>query len=544
MPVPADRDTALPVLVADDDEALRRVYVRALQRAGFTTLEARDGPEALQRIDEEEVGLVLLDIHMPGMDGVEIVERLRADERTRTLPVILITGTAEVADRVRGLQAGADDYVVKSTHLSELVARVRARVRVRAAWSDVVARELANRARVVAKLAAVTAAATPEETAAALVAGLAAETGVSFISFLIAEPDGGLAPLAGWKAGFGCWSGGPALARETSRYLVDRAAGGPWMETAAGVSVEHTGRYSPLEVGTACMAPLKQTDDLLGLLVVATAPGSGPVGPAGDLLAATIDYAAVGTAVLGPALVSRRQNASERHDVERVISEGAFGTVFQPIVRIADRRVVGYEALTRFADGMRPDLRFREAARLGLGLRLEEATLAEAIRTAAALPAGCPLGVNVTPTSLMLEPGWLVALAGRTGRRLVVELTEHAEISDYEELRRALASLPPEVDLAVDDAGAGYASLRHILELRPRYVKLDLALVRGIESDPMRQSLITGLYHCVEEMGGDTVAEGVETEAEAEALLRLGISFAQGYLFGRPAPVESWVSPS
>lgn len=537
----ADRRTALPVLVADDDAALRSLYVRALQRAGFATIEAANGLEALRRIAEEEVGLVLLDIHMPGMDGVEIVKRLRADERTRTLPVILITGTSEeVGDRVRGLRAGADDYVVKSTDLRELVARVRARVRARTAWSDHLERALANRARVVATLAAVPAAPTAEETAAALVERLAREPGLSFVSFLVAEPEGGLAPLAGWKAGSGPWVGGPSLAPETSRYLRERADAGPWAATGESPPVDHAGRYSPEEIGTTCVAPLQGNGEFLGLLVVGTAPGVAAAGPTGDLLAAAIDYAAVAKAVLGAGLHRRRRNASERRDVEKVIDELAFSTVYQPLVRIADRHVVGYEALTRFTDGERPDLRFREAGRLGLGLRLEEATLEQAIRAAAALEATCPLGLNMTP-DLILEPDWLGALAGRTDRRLVVELTEHAQIPDYDELRRALAGLPPRVEVAVDDAGAGYASLRHILELRPRYVKLDMALVRGIETDRVRQSLITGLAHCVEDMAADVIAEGVETAAEAETLLHLGIVFAQGYLFGRPAPVESWV---
>jgi EAL domain-containing protein (putative c-di-GMP-specific phosphodiesterase class I) len=100
--------------------------------------------------------------------------------------------------------------------------------------------------------------------------------------------------------------------------------------------------------------------------------------------------------------------------------------------------------------------------------------------------------------------------------------------------------LQPRFDLAVDDAGAGYASLRHIIELRPRFVKLDMGLVRGIEGDPVRRSLVAGLEHCVREMGGTTIAEGVETEAEAEALANLGIDVAQGYLFGRPAPAATW----
>jgi EAL domain-containing protein (putative c-di-GMP-specific phosphodiesterase class I)/DNA-binding response OmpR family regulator len=536
----AEREPQLPVLVADDDEALRRLYVRALGRAGIATLEAADGYEALRTVEREPIALLLLDIHMPGVDGVSIVEQLRAVERTSTLPVILVTGTADVPDRVRGLQAGADDYVLKSTHVSELVARVQARLRARTAWSDALGRELASRARMVSGLAGVPPGETIEETAAALVERLSTHAGVAFVSLLAADTEGGLTPLAGWKAGFGTWRDGPQLSPASSGHLLGRAAEGPWTESGGDTQSAHTGRFSFREVGTVCFAPLRQDGDLLGLLVMASEPQV-TASASGDLLAATIDFAAVATAVLGGPLLRRRSERRDRHGIERLISEAAFSPVFQPLVRLDDRTVVGYEALTRFADGTRPDLRFREAGRLGLAQRLEEATIGEIVRVARALPAELPLGINVTP-ALALEPGWLADLAGRAHqRRLVVELTEHAEIEDYEPLRRGLASLGPNVAVAVDDAGAGYASLRHILELRPRYVKLDMALVRGIDADPARQSLVTGLAHCVSALGGSIIAEGVETEAEAEALLRLDIEFAQGWLYGRPEPVERWV---
>jgi EAL domain-containing protein (putative c-di-GMP-specific phosphodiesterase class I)/DNA-binding response OmpR family regulator len=533
----ADPKRALPVLVADDDETLRRLYVRALERAGFATREAKDGFEALQRIETEEIGLVLLDIHMPGVDGVTIVERLRADERTRTLPVILFTGTADLSERIRGLQAGADDYVLKTADVGEVVARIGAHVRSRAAWTDELARELASRTRVLAALADVVPAATPEETAARLVERLAAQPGVDFVSILSVEDDRVVSPLAGWKAGFGAWSGGPDLAASSSGHLLACADRGPWVEVDDATGADHTGRFAPAELGPRCFVPLRQHEELLGILVVASKPDE--PGSTTTLLAETIDFAAVATAILAPALAARRRTASDRREVEEIIEKRAFSPLFQPLARLADRRVLAYEALTRFTDGVRPDRRFREAVRLGLGQRLEEETIAEIIRRAVALPKDRLLGLNVTP-KLILDPGWLVALAERTTRRLVLELTEHAEVEDYDELRRALAPLQPRFDLAVDDAGAGYASLRHILELRPRYVKLDMALVRGIESDPMRRSLVAGLEHCVREMGGTTIAEGVETEAEAEALARLGVTVGQGYLFGRPAPAATW----
>jgi EAL domain-containing protein (putative c-di-GMP-specific phosphodiesterase class I) len=90
----------------------------------------------------------------------------------------------------------------------------------------------------------------------------------------------------------------------------------------------------------------------------------------------------------------------------------------------------------------------------------------------------------------------------------------------------------------VDDAGAGYASLRHILELEPDFVKLDIGLVHHIDTDPARQALAAGLHHYAEETGTTLIAEGVESLEERAVIERLGIRLGQGYLFGRPASLS------
>jgi EAL domain-containing protein (putative c-di-GMP-specific phosphodiesterase class I) len=127
-------------------------------------------------------------------------------------------------------------------------------------------------------------------------------------------------------------------------------------------------------------------------------------------------------------------------------------------------------------------------------------------------------------------------MIGASTRRLILELTEHVSIDDYAALRKAIEALG-NADLAVDDAGAGYASLRHILELRPAFAKLDISLVRGIDVDELRQALVAGLVYFALRSGCHLIAEGVESEDEATALRRLGVEFAQGYLFGRPEPI-------
>jgi EAL domain-containing protein (putative c-di-GMP-specific phosphodiesterase class I) len=181
-------------------------------------------------------------------------------------------------------------------------------------------------------------------------------------------------------------------------------------------------------------------------------------------------------------------------------------------------------------------VRFSEAERVGLRREFEAVTLAEVMRAEVELPSGKWLGINVSP-ELVLEPGWLAERVKGTSRRLVIELTEHAPIEDYAALRAALDTLPSRMAVAVDDAGAGYASLRHIYELRPHFVKLDIALVRGVNRDPLRQALIAGLVHFADDTGSRLIAEGIETEAEAATLRRLHVRIGQGYLFARPAEI-------
>jgi EAL domain-containing protein (putative c-di-GMP-specific phosphodiesterase class I) len=211
--------------------------------------------------------------------------------------------------------------------------------------------------------------------------------------------------------------------------------------------------------------------------------------------------------------------------------------VFQPVVDLETREVVGFEALTRFDDGSPPELRFQEAAEVGAAVALEHATVGAALRAAAQLPPGVFVSVNASPALLLDSEG--IEFADRDDSRLLVlELTEREPVDDYGALARVLERFG-NVQLAVDDAGAGYASLRHILALRPSYIKLDITWLRDIENDMARQALVAGINHFAMLTNCHIIAEGVETDVQCEALRRLGIDFGQGFLFGRPEPVET-----
>jgi EAL domain-containing protein (putative c-di-GMP-specific phosphodiesterase class I) len=133
-------------------------------------------------------------------------------------------------------------------------------------------------------------------------------------------------------------------------------------------------------------------------------------------------------------------------------------------------------------------------------------------------------------------------LARRGDRSIVLEITEHVAIEDYSRFRAAVETLGPSVGFAVDDAGAGYASFRHILELRPDYVKLDIGLVREIDHDDVRQALVAGIVYFAERTRCRLIAEGVETPGERDRLQRLGVEYGQGFLLARPAPAEDFAA--
>ena len=213
---------------------------------------------------------------------------------------------------------------------------------------------------------------------------------------------------------------------------------------------------------------------------------------------------------------------------------------YQPIVDLEAKKVAGYEALARFGDGVRPDHRLSQARSLGILDEIELELVEMALASSSQLPADVWLSVNLSAAVLVSHPE-LSGITGSAGRQIVLEITEHEPINDYALVRSAIASLMGEPQLSVDDAGAGYASLRHIFELSPSYVKLDREWVTGIESDPIRQSLVNAMVTFSKKSGAKLIAEGIETIAELETLIAAGVNFGQGYLLGTPtkAPCDS-----
>lgn len=219
-------------------------------------------------------------------------------------------------------------------------------------------------------------------------------------------------------------------------------------------------------------------------------------------------------------------------DLRRQIDPESLQVRLEPIVDLNTGHPVGFEALTSF--GEREAIAgawFKEAAQLGVSQEIELAAVEKALAKLPEIAKEHYLSVNVSPRSA-LSAGLSQMLRHIDAERIVLELTEHAEVDDYAELNAALAVYRGRgIRLAVDDAGAGFASLHHILLMKPEIVKLDISLVRDVDTDLARRALVSGLIFFAKQIEAVTVAEGVESPAQAEALRSLGVRHGQGWHF-------------
>jgi EAL domain-containing protein (putative c-di-GMP-specific phosphodiesterase class I) len=201
--------------------------------------------------------------------------------------------------------------------------------------------------------------------------------------------------------------------------------------------------------------------------------------------------------------------------------------------------IVGAEALTRFVSSpfRSPDQWFDDADSIGRGPELEFLALETAMLAATDLPAHLYVAVNLSP-SACLDPRLsdIVRKSGLRPERLVIELTERSPVADYARLAAALAPLRSAgLRIAIDDVGAGFSSMRHILRLSPELIKLDRTIVAGIDNNPNQRALCAAMVSFSSQIGASLVAEGIETNSELATVMELGANTGQGYLLGRPS---------
>lgn len=244
-------------------------------------------------------------------------------------------------------------------------------------------------------------------------------------------------------------------------------------------------------------------------------------------------------------LPANHARAAKLHRIISMLSTQKLHMVYQPAIRLDRAGVEFIEALARFEiePYESPDHWFRKAAEVGLGVKLEMLAVRLALEGLPSLPPALSLSINVSPDTLV-STALNDALSSVPLHRIILEVTEHQPVGCYATMRAQFEHLRGRgLRLAVNDAGAGYSSFRHVLELRPDIVKLDMSLTRGINADSAKRALATALIAFARDIGSELVAEGVESFSELRTLRELGVTIVQGHIIGRPgayADIKHW----
>lgn len=249
-------------------------------------------------------------------------------------------------------------------------------------------------------------------------------------------------------------------------------------------------------------------------------------------------FAALAGEYIESDIVGDLESSRTRQKIGDIMEAHQLTILHQPIHSLATGEPVGVECLARFPDAKlrRPDKWFGEASTVGLGVELEMFAIRCALDTLPSLPAGKYASINASPETI-LSGELHDLLDGTQSDRLVIEVTEHERVNDYSALAAALRGLKGKARIAIDDIGAGYAGLRHIVDLKPDILKLDMGLTRDVHRDPARHALSGAMVRFAGEIGATLIAEGIECAEEAETLGRMGVTCGRGYHFSRPLPV-------
>jgi EAL domain-containing protein (putative c-di-GMP-specific phosphodiesterase class I) len=242
----------------------------------------------------------------------------------------------------------------------------------------------------------------------------------------------------------------------------------------------------------------------------------------------------------GPELELGRERAQMHSRIQTLIDTASLEVALQPVFDIHDGRCLGVEALARFPEAYgNTETVFQSAHSVGLGAPLERLALTHAVTVLPGLSEEQFLAVNLTP-QVALELARTIDHRPDLMSHLVLEITEHAAVDGYAQLREALRPLRRHgLRLAIDDAGAGYASLKHVIELEPDIIKVDRSLIDGLAVDRARRSVVSAFVLLALDLGAFVIAEGIERPDDLEAVRDLGVDAAQGYLFARPTTDRS-----
>src|SRR5687767_14433536 len=539
------------VLTLDDDEAIGAFVHAALPETRFRTLWSGNVPSAITMVEKDPPDLAIIDIDLNGGGtGWELLRFLRKNPDTANVPVVMLTGASDTMNRERSLRMGADRYLIKPVRADTLRRVVDEMLSIR---DDMWWTMTLNTDQVARMRDLFVDPTTDVPTLAVVVDDLRKliESGETLQVFCIE-----IEPL--FRIGErNLWESFDILRREFVRGL--HVMIGPILGNDVIIATSHSGandfycfvreqRFANLtqisrDLERVARSSLKAlpVDSSLAEEVVVFAGAS--VTQREPLFAPRIPYNAVREAKGTAERRETRYYAAMRERLVRVIQEKAISTVFQPVVNLDTRAIVGYEALSRGPSGTElenPEVLFELARDFDLVWELEALCIENVMPW---LDDVCSRGFLF----FNLESQFIQQLQQRgtdifdpffrCNRQIVIEVTERSAIRDYRTFRHTLHNLKQMgFKIAIDDCGSGYATLEAVAELRPDYLKVGHSLFHGVEHDPIRRRLVELVARCAETIGARTIAEAIESEEQLRVCRELGIDEGQGFLLARPAP--------
>ena len=545
------------ILIVDDDEDILLIVQTLLTNAGYAPILARNGREGIEQAAALQPDVILLDVTMPQMSGWEVCATLKNLPETSSIPIVMLTVKSEIKDLITGMQVGANDYITKpftKRHLLETVERLlEPGEGPRSAFmprdtGDVRTRNLL--------FDAVSGLPTIPVIVDALREWLLVdqEVGVLFIDF---EKYAHIEDYYGWEVF-------DDVLREAAKALkrllgtlfstqdliaINRPSGSEFyvfLSVPPGlrgdVILERLQRKAR-QIEESLRATLSEKfqnriQRKIGLYV-----GYAKLLYSPQVRLERLVYRALREAISVASTKEGERAALLREQFKDVLVHRQIETLYQPIVDLGTGAVFAHEALSRGpADSPfeNPEMLFDYALKSDQVWSLEKICMQfSAERFVGKRPGMLFVNVETELIHALKSRGHEVLqplLAIQSG--VVLEITERAAIRDYDLFRESVRVLRElGFRIAIDDAGSGYASLQSIAELRPQYLKISNYLVTGLHEDSIKRDVVEMLVRLAARIDAQTVAEGIETEAEKAEVQRLGVTYGQGYLLGRPAPL-------
>jgi EAL domain-containing protein (putative c-di-GMP-specific phosphodiesterase class I)/CheY-like chemotaxis protein len=528
----------LRILVIDDDGDLTASVAAVLASSGYEVLTATSGEQGLELAYTGHPHLILLDVTMPGMDGHQVCRELQFGY-TKDIPVVFLTARTELAHMMEANRSGASAYITKPFQNEHLLRTISDVLRDSSVYHDDI-------------------------------------TGLPTLANVQVEVQRMLFDHGQLGVIYVSVGGVQALEQLQGFEVVDDVYRivGQGLELTRGELIRGEDFVSISSLGDAfliVLSPSRETgfvseEDLLVvrqrlekdllerleselksrlLAKVDLFVGSARLTQSPKIRFKRALLDAIARATLSIEAERDEIRCRLREEFESVMSGELLTCVFQPIVNLKDFTAIGFELLSRGpreSELHRPDALFDIARSEGRVTELDQLCRRTASRAGEELPDGCLRFVNTEPMTMFLHSHGddfvqeFVEVTPSSLRGLtVIEITENSMIDDFDRMRDIVRKLRAHgFRIAIDDAGAGYAGLQTMVEIEPDFIKLDMSLIRGVDSSIVKQRLVRTLHDFCRDAAITLIAEGIETRKQLDTLCELGVSHGQGFLFGLP----------